>query len=334
MQKTSRIKVAIIGAGHIAGQHLANLRALDRSELVGVCDIAPGRAETVCREHGGRPYTRFEEMLDREKPEAVLLTTPQTVRYEPIRACAECGIPVFLEKPPALDMAMARKTAAVLRQHKLLHSVGFLYRYCQIVQRARQLMQGRTVHIVRMYFYTPMIPQKEKFNPFFFLKEQSGGIVLDQAVHFLDLVRYLTRDEISEVHGVGSNLYRPKSNEITTDENITLNLRFRGGTVGSHAHTWAFYRWQCEIELVGPQARLLLDMCANKLSGVVDDMMIEYAPGDDGYRAELATFLGAVETGNPSCIRSDYDDAVKTLAVCLAANRSLETRKVETVELE
>jgi len=333
MQEPGKTRIGVIGTGGISGVHLNNLSKLKRVELVGVCDIAPGKAEAVARERGGRPYLQFEEMLDKEKPELVLLLTPQTVRHDPIEACAERGIPMFIEKPPAKNMAEARKCSAVVRQHKLLNSIGFVLRYKQVVTRARELLKGRRIHIIRMRYYAPMILQYEKYSPFYFLNEVSGGMLVDQALHFIDLARYIVGAEIDEIHGVGSNLARPKSKEITTPENVVLNLRFTDGTVGTHTHTWAFENWLGEIEVVSPRARLLLDVFNGKLTGTLDGMNIEYNQNDDAYVTELEVLLDAIRTGDRSGVLSDYDDAVKTLGVCVAGNRSIETRATEKVEL-
>lgn len=333
MQQPSKLKTVVIGTGKIAGVHLKNLDKLNRTELVGVCDIAPGRAEAVAKEHGGRPYTNYEEMLDKEKPQVALLLTPQMVRFEPIKACAERGIPMFIEKPPAKDMETARRTVEVVRKHKLLTSVGFLYRYCKTVERARDLLKDRTIHVARSYYYAPLMLNVSAYRPFYFNNQESGGMVVDQSIHIVDLMRYLVGAEIDEVHGIGSNLFQKKTAEITTDENISLNLRYRNGVVGSHTHIWAYNRWQVEAEFVSPHARLVMDLVANKMTGVVDGMQIEYAPKDDAYETELARFFDAVETGDHSLVRSTYEDSVKTLGVCAAALRSLESRTVEKVEL-
>ncbi len=332
MQAQQKIKIGVIGTGGISGVHLNNLAKIANSELAGVCDIAPGKAEAVAKERGGRAYLDFEKMLDTEKPGLVLLLTPQTVRWEPIRACAERGIPMFIEKPPAKNMEEARKTAAAIRQHQLLNSIGFVLRYKNVVTRARALLQGRRIHIVRMRYYAPMILQYAKFPPFYFLNEVSGGMLVDQALHFIDLARYFVGSPIEEIHAVGSNLFRPRSKEITTPENVALNLRFANGTVGSHTHTWAFESWMGEIELVSPNARLLLDIFNNKLTGAVDGMNIEYTQSDDAYLTELEVLVEAIRSGDRSKILSDYDDAVNTLGVCVAGNRSIESRAAEKVD--
>ncbi|MSR64811.1 MAG: Gfo/Idh/MocA family oxidoreductase [Verrucomicrobiae bacterium] len=333
MQEQKKIKVGVIGTGGISSAHLANVARITGLELVGVCDIAPGKAEAVAKQRGGRPYTNFVEMLDKEKPEMVLLLTPQAVRYDPIKACAERAIPMFIEKPPAKNMEEARRTAAVIRQYNLLHSIGFVLRYKAVVTRARELLKGRRVHLSRSRYYAPMILQYEKFPPFYFVNEISGGVLVDQALHPIDLARFIVGSEIEEVYGIGSNLFRPKSEKITTAENLALNLRFANGTIGSHTHTWAYESWMCELEFVSPNARLLVDVFGGKLTGTIEGMSIEYNNNDDGYLAEMEVLADAIRTGDRSKILSTYDDAVKTLGVCVAGNRSIDNRTIEKVEL-
>jgi predicted dehydrogenase len=333
MQEQKKIKVGVIGTGGISGTHIGNVAKMTGVELVGVCDIVPGKAEAVAKQRGGRPYTNYQEMLDKEKPEMVLLLTPQTVRFDPIKACAERGIALFIEKPPAKNMEEARKTSAVIRQHNLMHSIGFVLRYKAVVTRAHELLKGRRVHIARMRYYAPMILQYEKFPPFYFVNEISGGVLVDQALHFIDLARFIVGAEIEEVHGIGSNLFRPKSEKISTAENLVLNLRFANGTVGSHTHTWAYETWLGELEFVSPNARLLLDVFTGKLTGTIEGMNIEYNNADDSYLTEVEVLAEAIRTGDRSKILSTYDDAVKTLGVCVAGNRSIDKRTVEKVEL-
>lgn len=333
MQSQRTLKVAVIGTGGISAAHFKSLETLKRTELVGVCDVAPGRAETVARERGGRPYTDYPQMLDKEKPEAVLLLTPQMVRLEPIQACAERGIPMFIEKPPAKDLPTAWAALAAIRKANLLTSVGFVFRYRKTMDRAKQLLKGRTIHLVRSNYYAPMMLNISAYKPFYFLKEGGGGLVVDQAIHILDLARYVVGDEVTEVQGVGSNLHLAKSKTVTTEENISLNLRFQRGTVGSHVHSWAFHRWLVEFEIVSPEARLLFDLAANTMTGTVDGMKVEYAPGDDAYQEELSQFLCAVATGDRSLVRSTYEDSVKSFAMCIAASDSLESGKPEKVNL-
>ena len=68
------------------------------------------------------------------------------------------------------------------------------------------------------------------------------------------------------------------------------------------------------------------------MQGNIEGKAIDYDGEEEGYYRQVEHFIKAVETENQGIIRSDYADAVKTLAVTIAANKSLESGKVESVE--
>lgn len=322
-----KLKVAIIGTGSISGMHASSVKALTDLEMVGSCDIVLEKAEKAAADRGGRAYCDAGKMLDVEKPDLVLLCTPQMARLDPIRLCAERKIPIFIEKPPADTIERAREISAILKTHPVIHSVGFMFRYLELVQRARQLLKGRKLLMLRQFYYCPIsLPGNyEKWPRFFFKKELSGGLVVDQAIHFLDLVRYLTGSEVAEVQGFANNLQHPKHAEFTSDETVSLNLRLKNGVVVSHTHTWAYSRWRGEIDLIAVGAHLQLDLFGKKLRGEIDGMQIEFGPEDNGYLTEVREFVRAIHEQSMTPIRSTYSDAVKSFAVTLALNQSLET---------
>ena len=266
-------------------------------------------------------------MLDTEKPDLVMLCTPQMVRLDPIRLCAERNIPIFIEKPPADTMERALEIEGILKKHPIIHSIGFMSRYLKIVERALRLLKGHKLIMMRQYYFCPMgLPESFKTTSrFFYKKELSGGLVVDQAIHFLDLVRYVTGSEVAEVHGFGNNLQHPKEPEFTSDETVTLNLRMKNQVVVSHSHTWAYPKWQNEVELIAVGAHLRLSVFTGSFKGEVDGIQVEYKEEDNGYLSELKAIVQAIREKSMAPIRSDYTDAIKTFAVALALNRSLET---------
>lgn len=321
-----KLKVAIIGTGGISGTHAKSVKALDL-EMVGSCDIVAEKAEKAASERGGRPYTDAATMLDVEKPDVVMLCTPQMVRLDPIRLCAERGIPIFIEKPPADTLARAREIEAILKKHPVIHSVGFVFRYLRMVERALDLLKGRPILMIRNYYFCPMsLPAEHaRFAKFYFQKELSGGLVGDQAIHCLDLMRHLTGSEVVEVQGFGNNLQHPKGDYFTSEETVAINLRTRGGTVISHVHSWAYPSWKCECEILAVGAHLKLDLFGQKLTGEVDELKVEFHVEDNGYQNELKVLLQAILEKSMKPVRSTYADAVKTFEMVLAINQSLET---------
>lgn len=325
--QTEPLKVALIGAGNIARSHAESVRACPDARLAAVCDVARDKAESLAAPSGGAAYVNAEEMLDRERPQIVLLCTPQMVRLDPIRLCAERGIALFIEKPPADTLERARAIEAVLRQHPVIHSVGFVLRYLDLVAHACELLAGRQILLIRQFYYCRMsLPEAfGKHSAFYYRQELSGGAIVDQAIHLLDLDRYVAQSEVTEVQAFANNLQRPKSAEFTADETMVVNLRLANRVVVSHVHTWAHPGWEYHMEIIATGAHLHLDFKHSRLHGEVDGAPFERATNETWYRAEFEALARAVRANCLTPIRSTYPDAVKSFAVALAINRSLET---------
>jgi len=324
------LQIGFIGTGGIAQRHIRNLQQLGRARVVAFCDIAADKAEQAARAHGATAYTDFTRMLEAERLDAVFLCTPPFVRAEPILAVAARGLALFCEKPPAFDAAQGRRALAAIGAAGVTSNVGFMYRWLQIVAKAKELMAGRKLAALRSAFLCG--PAVEMNLPaWFYLKDRSGGPLMDQAIHVLDLHRYLA-GEVATVHALANNQIRPKTEAFTIEDTYTLNLAYDSGVIASHTHSWACAPALAQIELISAAARLTIDLFANRLTGTVDGVEITYAPRDDCYLTEVDNFLTAVERHDPGRLRSPYADALNTCAVTWAGLRSVETGRVEVPE--
>lgn len=323
------IKIGIIGLGTIAWRHLNSLREVGKTELVAICDVDKQKTAAVQKEFGGKVYFDFNKMFAEQPLDAILICTPPTVRYEPIAEAARRNIAIFCEKPPAFDLITAKKIEEVVKKSKVLNSVGFMWRYNRITDRAKQLIQGHTISLMRSVFLCHVI-SNPNIPDWFLLKERSGGPLLDQAIHLLDVSRYLLGDILS-LHTFGNNLVVPKSEKVTIEDSHSLNLQFTSGVVGNHLHSWSYRGSIARIELYAQKLCLVLDYGANSIYGKVENVKVNEKMDDNPYITELERFLDAVEQKEQSILRSSYKDAVKTLAVGIAANKSFQTKKIEKV---
>ncbi|MFH0963701.1 MAG: Gfo/Idh/MocA family oxidoreductase [Planctomycetota bacterium] len=318
------LRIGIIGTGGIAQAHLERLQGAPGTVIAALCDIDEKRAKATQAKFGGTIYGNFREMLAREKPDLAFLCTPQMVREEPIAACAKAGVPVFCEKPAARDVETGKRITRTVKEAGILVSVGFLFRYYRIVEKAKELLGKRPILAMNLYYQCGMMYPERRGRDFFYKKELSGGLIVDQAIHLLDLTRHMLGEEIEEAHAYGSNLYQPKTADITTEEAVVMGLRSKRGVPVSYMHTWLHQSWQARMEIWAEKVYLAADMFKNVLTGVLDGMEISYAPGDDGMKTEDLVFLDAARKKDGRGIRSSYEDAVKSLALALAVSESVD----------
>ena len=131
--------------------------------------------------------TELDAFFDVEM-DGVVITTPPPVRFEPIQMACARGIPMMIEKPPALNITEGRRCLACIEEAGVLAAVGFQLRYHPLYERLKTLIATETIHLVRTvctidYYLTFRMP-------FWFLKSEiSGGPLPEQAVHVLDCAR-------------------------------------------------------------------------------------------------------------------------------------------------
>lgn len=325
------LRIAFIGAGGMAQRHLKTLAGLlGEKPVAAVCDTDRVKASAACAAYGGAAYEDAALMLKAEPIDVVFVCTPPSAREEQIKLCCRKGLPFFCEKPPAVDLKTAGKIAEAVAKSGVVHSAGFMYRYAEMVEEFKRWFEGQAVTSAVSQMACGLMFEPDALG-WRKLAEQGGGPLLDQAINMVDVIR-LVAGEIAEVHAFGANQLAPRSETLTVPETVTMAYRFASGAVGCHYHSWAQKGWMCELELRTADSRATLDFAAGKATGTIKGEAREAGSSKDYYVTEIERFLQAVREKNPALVRSTYADAAKSLAVVLAASRSLETGKPERVK--
>ena len=320
------MNVCIIGAGRMGKAHAQRLSRIEGVRIAGVCDVVPENARALAEATGARAYTDPEEMFGRERPDAVWICSPANRHSEHVRLSLKCKVPFFLEKPVAVDLEEARAVRDEVAGSGIVHSVGYMSRYLDVVEKLRELLGNQTLAMVhiRVFWTIPVVDSIKS-------KETAGGQVVDQATHFVDLARYLV-DEIGTVYSCRIRGLFPEEPLYTGDDASATVFAFRNGVVGNLICTYALFP---EITNEYPfqmlfvcKGRLVEYTAGRKVRTISPEGTQEFTSSQDGFELEDRTFVEAVRAGDVSGIRSNYEDAFRTLEVTLAANRSMETGEV------
>ncbi len=115
----------------------------DEADLVAACDPDEGRLAAAAQAYGvSRTYADYEEMLDREALDAVIVVTPHATHYDITRTCLARGLHVLLEKPMTLSAAHARSLVGLAGENKVELLIGYPYHYQPQNLRAREVLQS------------------------------------------------------------------------------------------------------------------------------------------------------------------------------------------------
>lgn len=313
------IKLGFIGTGNISKRHFSALAKLkEQAEVVAVCDLIEERAAAAAEPVGAHAYTSPHEMFARETLDAVYICVPPDAHVDQELTCAAKGIHFFVEKPLPLDMLKAEQIAQASRAAGIVTSVGYHWRHFSQTQHLRARLEGERVGMALGYFLN-LLPG----SPWWRVKSRSGGQVVEQAIHIFDTARYLL-GEVDQVYA--SYALRALQDEpgYEQEDVYTVNLRFKSGAVGNFQTTCMLHRRvQVGLELVCHKR--LYRLGEKQLEIDDSDGTHTVALENDFAYDENAGFLKAISSGDRSGVLSDYDDALETQRVVLAANRSAET---------
>lgn len=331
-----KLRAGFIGVGGIVTVHLDALKTIGDVEIAALCDVNQENAKKRQETYGGKVYSDFNDMLESEKLDAVWLCTPPHVRAEPLLACAKKGIPVFCEKPAERSEVKAAALAEKLERLNAKVQVGYVFRTNAVVQELKRQLEDDRVHFVQS-LYSCGVSLNMNLPLWFYDKSKSGGALIDQATHNLDLLRYLF-GEVKEIRGgIAGNPVKPKDGSYTIDEVISLNFVFRNGIIGSHIHSWVGSAWHNEIIIGGEKALYRLFPCGKLVierkdadpqkAGKEETRDSVFEQKENMYVLENERFLKMVRSGDWRINPSTYADATRSLALTLACDRALEERE-------
>lgn len=317
------MKIAFIGVGGIAGNYRGSLRKLNHP-IPAICDINADRAEAVAADENASSYTDHSEMLEKEKPDVVFTCIPPGAHTTQVADSAKSGAAVFVAKPVAQDLETAKNASDAIANSGVINQVGYMARYSDITDRTTELIGDRKLSMGIGRFLARMGASHPWWGKF----EVSRGQMVEQTTHVFDLIRYFLGD-VASVQAFG---IKNVSEDIADFEECTVcNLKFENGAVGSITSTCvARAHENFATELIGDDVYLKLTH-DHGLRGQIGGEGIEYNGSEAGYFRQVEQFVKAVEANDQNIVRSSYADAVKTLAVTLAANRSIESGQVEQI---
>ncbi len=319
------VKVGFIGTGGISRAHRKHLKNMDGVEVVAMCDVVEERATGAAAEWEAEVFTDYREMLGSVEMDAVYVCVPPFAHGEQEVLAAERGIAVFVEKPVAVTMEVAREVEAAIREHGVISCVGFQNRYLDIIARTRKLLEGRPVGLV-MGYWMGDLPKVDWWRR----KEMSGGQAVEQTVHVTDTVRYLFGD-VKSVYAGGRTGLMADVEGYNIEDASAATLMFENGvlaTIFSACFLSCGNRGGLDIYTKD----LVVEYRERKSITVVQPGRSEYIEVGNDYWQEMDNaFIEAVREGDGSSLRSTYADAVKTQQVVMAVNWSLETGEVVEV---
>lgn len=217
------IRVGLVGAGGVGARHARVLSGFADVEVAGIWDADPGSAAALADDVGAPVAADLTALLGRGV-DAVWICVPPFAHGELELAVVRAGLPLFVEKPLAADLPAAERVAAAVAAAGLPTATGYHWRHLDTVDRARAALAGATVRLVDARWWGTTPPPA-----WWSRADRSGGQVVEQATHVLDLLRVLA-GEVDEV--VGGAAPSTREGRDVPDATAAV-LRMASGAVGT-----------------------------------------------------------------------------------------------------
>lgn len=205
------LKTGIIGCGGIFPMHAESIRNIKGVEIAAVCDVKTDRAQAKADKYGCRYYSDYKKMLKSEKLDVVHICTPHYLHVPMVLEAAKHKINILSEKPMGLNPKEGERAIAAAKKNKILYAVISQNRFnpsSQLVKK--RIAQGRlgklkSAKLILSYHKPDSFYKKSDWKGRKAL--EGGGVVIDQAIHYLDVLCWLVSSPVKYIEASVNNRY-------------------------------------------------------------------------------------------------------------------------------
>lgn len=335
-----KLKVCIVGCGNIFIRHAMSATAFDDISLVAVCDIKEDRAKAAAEKYHTKYYTDYKEMCEKEKPDVLHLCIPHYLHPIVSRYAIENGINVICEKPMSINYEDGAENVRLAKKKGVLYGVIFQCRYNAASQLVKKYIDNGVLGKVKFARSTLTWYRPDDYYADSDWKgtwdKEGGGVVIDQAIHSMDLVNWFIGDEPASVY---AHIDNRGHSVMQVDDTAEGLIKYKNGAVYGF---WAMNNYgtnePIEIRLMCENGKAVLSYTEAEIT-LNDGTVIsktqkmsdnfEYGGGKDywGYQhiKQIRQFYNSVQGKEE--LQISGEEALKTQKIICAVYESGKTDK-------
>jgi UDP-N-acetylglucosamine 3-dehydrogenase len=309
------LRVGVVGVGVMGSNHARVLSELQGVKLVGIADPDRKRREFVAGKLGCAAFDEAAGLIA-HGVDAVTIAAPTHLHRDIATACAAHGIHILVEKPIAPTVEESRAVVAAARRAGVTLMVGHVERFNPAVQSIKRAIQDQDILSIAITRVGPFPPRMSNV-----------GVVIDLAVHDIDLIRWFTDSEIVEI--------QPQTSSAVAEREDIALLQFRTASgVLAHINTnWLTPFKARTIHIATRDKYLIGDLLTLQVTecfGFQPDGSYSMRHLSVGYaeplRSELMAFVGSIRSGEPPAVTGEEALASLEIAIrCLDARSAHST---------
>jgi len=223
-----KTRIAIAGAGYIGLAHIRAAQSSPSCALSAIVDPSPEAAKTAAG--AGVPlFKSLDELLERNRPDGIILATPNQLHVAQALQCVVAGMPILLEKPIAPTVAEAEQLLESIDKKRAKVLIGHHRAHSPIMAKAKQVIaSGVLGRLVAVMGSATFLKPDHYFSDAPWRRELGAGPILLNMIHEVHNLRMLC-GEIAAVQAFASQAVRG----FPVEDTVAINLRFASGALGS-----------------------------------------------------------------------------------------------------
>lgn len=324
------LKIGFVGTGGISLGHQQCLAQIEGVSIAAFTSASQESAEKAASEHNNaKSYATLTDMLDDQKLDAVYICVPPHVHDGLEEQLIERSVPFLVEKPLGIGQELPERISQGLARSGLLHSVGYHWRYLDCVQMAhKRLTESGSKIGMTLGYWMGTMPMADWWINY----STSGGQFVEQTTHMVDLLRLLC-GEVTEVYAAYSQrAMQEQVPGVSVYDVGTVTMKLASGAVATISNSCMLPTYH-RVGLDIYTDKEILEIQEGSLKIIEADTTTEYKCSGSPLQRENDAFVHALRTGDRSRIASDYQDALKTHRLTLAANLSAKNGKPVSIQL-
>lgn len=302
------MKAAVVGCGNISRMHFGALNDIEGVDIVAVADIKKDRADEKAALYNAKAYYNFEDMLENEDIDSLHICTPHYLHTSMAVAALKKGINVLIEKPCSVnaeEIELLRKTQKETGKQV---AVCFQNRYNSssvLIKNAIESKEYGDVKSIRAFVTWDRGENYYSDDWHGTLKKECGGVLINQAIHTIDLVQYFG----GEIENIISHIFNDHLKDIIeVEDTATVLLNLKSGAKAVIYATLAY----------GENSDVIIEVAFESGVKLRSEGERLYKINSDGKMEEILEKSGLVSLGQSywghghSALINDFYDCLKT----------------------
>jgi myo-inositol 2-dehydrogenase / D-chiro-inositol 1-dehydrogenase len=329
-----RVGFGVVGVGAMGRFHAENLALhIPRARLVAIADSVVEPAKKLGESLGvSAVYSDFGQLLDDKNVEAILLAVPPFLKKDMISKAAQAGKHVFVEKPMTISSKAADEIIYETERAGVKIQVGYQRRFDNSFRRAEQaISEGKIGKILLMSSHTRDPPG---LSPNYYLDfSKSGGIMADTCSHDFDVIRWLSKMEVTKVYADGEILvYKDELTPSGIPDHVVVTLTLDNGAMAHiDSSGYAVYGYDVQAEVIGMKGAAFVGIGERSATTILDSVGYhrEYPASyierfGQAYRDEVADFAACILDNKAPLVSAR--DGKAAIEIGFAADESMKRK--------